>query len=96
MDLQTVLAWVISGGGAGILAYLALEEFGEFLEPKVKRYLAIAFTAVLGGGAYALAVWAGYVPTPVDAQGWIEALSPVLFAAFGLSQIIHGERNLDR
>ena len=94
MDLKTVLTWIVSGGGAGVIAYLLLDELGAYVAPRTKRYIAIALTAGLGTLGYAAAVWLGYVPTPVDAQAWIEALSPVLFAAFGLSQIIHGERDL--
>lgn len=94
MDVQTVLTWIVGGGGAGVLSYALIEEFGSGLTSRAKRYLAIVLTALLGAGAYAASVWLGYVPAPETAQGWVEALAPVAFTAFGLSQIIHGERQL--
>ena len=94
MDLKTLLVWIISGGGSGVLAYALLEELGAALSPKAKRYVAIASTALLGVTGYMLAAWLGYVTAPITTQGWIEVLSPIILTAFGLSQVIHGARQL--
>lgn len=94
MDLQTVLVWIISGGGGGVLAYALLEEFGANLTPKGKRYVAIAGTAVIGVLAFLAAAWLGYMAMPVTPEAWVEALSPIILAAFGVSQIVHGARQL--
>lgn len=94
MDLKTILNWVVGGPGAGILIYAALEEWGTALSPKGKRYVVIFGTAILVSACYAASVYAGYNPKPADAQAWIEALAPPILTALGVSQIVHGERQL--
>ena len=95
MDWKTVLEWLFAGPGAGILAYAALEEWGGSLAPKAKRYIAILGIAVVVSLGYAASVWWGYNPAPVDVKAWIEAVAPLIVIATGVSQLIHGARDLN-
>jgi len=94
MDWKTILEWVVAGPGAGIIAYAALEEWGKALSAKAKRYISIAGVAVLVTAGYAAAVWWGYREVPVDAKAWIEAIAPFIVVATGVSQMIHGAKQL--
>lgn len=94
MSVQAILNWIIGGGGAGVIVYAAIEEWGQGLSAKTKRYVAIFGTAALVTLCYVASVAAGYNPQPADAQGWIEALAPIILTALGVSQVIHGERQL--
>ena len=95
MDWKTILDWVVAGPGAGIIAYAALEEWGKALTPKAKRYVSILGTAALVAAGYAASVWWGYHEAPVDAKAWIEAIAPLIVVATGVSQLVHGAKQLD-
>jgi ABC-type dipeptide/oligopeptide/nickel transport system permease subunit len=96
MELKELLAWVISGGGAGVFAYFLIERIAALkaLAPEPKRYVAIALSGVLAVGAWFIAAAMGYAAWPVGANAWIEQLFSVATYAFALSQIIHGAAKL--
>ena len=96
MELQEFLRWVVSGGGAGIIAYYILSRWGWYSQQNAerKRYLAILVTFVLADVFWLAMVWAGYNAAPANALGWVEQLFLVGTTAFGLSQIVHGARDL--
>ena len=95
--LKEVFAWVVSGPGAGILAYLLIQEFGEKIEPeRTKRHIAFALTAAIAAIFAGLSVWMGYIPAPETAQGWVGIIGSAWAVSFGMSQAIHGERDLRR
>jgi hypothetical protein len=56
--------------------------------------VAIAATFLLADALYLALVFAGYDAMPVGVLGWIEALFLTGTTAFGLSQVIHGARDL--
>lgn len=92
--LKTLVAWVLSSGGAGVIGYWIVEKWLGALTPENKRYAAFALT-----GAVAVAVWfvgiaMQYQPVPVDARVWIEAIVSVIGTAIGVGQLIHAKRNL--
>lgn len=95
--MEEVLAWIVSGPGAGIAAYWILEEFGESLQPeRTKRRVALALTAIIAMLCAGASVWMGYIPTPETAQGWVGVMGSAIAVSFGMSQMIHGERDLKR
>lgn len=91
MELRAFFAWIVSGGGAGILAYLLINgiEWLASLSPKPKRIAAFAISALIAMGIYTLAAFAGYQELPVSGMAWVESLFLVGSTAFGLSQLIH-------
>lgn len=102
MELQEFLVWLISGGGAGIIGYALVGPIQKLWEKltrvaihgKVKRYLSLALAGAVASSAYYCATVLSYVPSPVGAQAWLEALFSVVAVAIGLSQAIHGARKL--
>ena len=96
MELSELLSWVISGGGAAVVAYFLIERVAALkaLAPEAKRYVAIALSAVLAVGAWFCAAAMGYAAWPVGANAWIEQLFLIATSAFTLSQIIHGAARL--
>lgn len=96
--LSAVLTWLVSGGGAGVLAYFLMEKVPELqqAQPEYKRYISLALAAVLSMAAFAVAVAFGYHAEPASEQGWFEALFAVAFIATGLGQVIHGKVKLGK
>ncbi len=96
MELKAFLQWAVSSGGAGIIAYFLLGKWRWFAaqDAERKRYVAIAATFLLADALYLALVFAGYDAMPVGVLGWIEALFLTGTTAFGLSQVIHGARDL--
>ena len=93
--LKEFLSWVLTVG-SGVAAYALINNVKELaaLEPVAKRR-----AAVLLSGAFALLAWlgmvgAGYTATPATALAWIESVFAVVAIPFGVSQLIHGERDL--
>ena len=92
MSLQEFLIWVLSGGGAGVVAFLLMEWIGKNtdLQSDLKRYLSLALAATVAVAAYSAAVAMGYEPMPADVRGWIEAVFAVIAVAVMSSQAVHG------
>lgn len=95
MELGEFLPWVTTAG-AGVAAYWLMEEIEALAElaPQMKRRVACVISAALAMGAYLAMIGMGYAVMPAGARGWIEALFAVATGAFGLSQMVHGERRL--
>ncbi len=95
MELSEFLLWLVSGGGAGIVAYWLMERIGKNIaSSEIKRYLSLALAAGLAMLAYYGQTFLGYVATPETAQAWLEALFSVAAVAIGLSQAVHGRIKL--
>ena len=96
MELKDLLAWVVSGGGAAIVAYYAIEKvpFLVGLLPEQKRLVAIVLSASLAIGAWFAMAAMLYEPWPAGVYAWIEKLFLIGTSAFTLSQIIHGRAKL--
>lgn len=90
------LAWVVSGGGAGILTYFLIDKvpFLAKLAPDYKRYASIAIVIVLAWGAWGLTMLMNYSPVPEDWRSLIETGFSITFVALTTSQITHGMRDL--
>ena len=95
MELKAFLPW-LSTVGAALIAYWLIGEVPRLvrLGPKAKRRLAYTLSAIVAILAYLAQMGMHYVPVPVSARAWIEVLFAVGTGAFGLSQLIHGERQL--
>ena len=92
MSLQEFLIWVLSGGGAGVVAFLLMEWIGKNtdLQSDLKRYLSLALAATVAVAAYSAAVAMGYEPAPENTRGWIEAVFAAIAIAVMSSQAVHG------
>ena len=98
MELQELLAWLVSGGGAGIIAYWLIGVIPalEGLVSEAKRYVAFALTGVLAVGAWYVTILLQYTPQPETTKAWIEAVFSVIAVALGVNQIIHARRVLSK
>ncbi len=95
MELSAFLPWLTTVG-AGLLAYWLINEIPQFSQqsPVAKRRLAYVLSAVIAILAYLAMVGMQYTPAPETWRAWIESLFLVGTGAFGLSQLVHGERDL--
>jgi hypothetical protein len=86
----------VSGGGAAIAAYYAIDNisFLVALAPKSKRIAAFGISAGLAIGAWFIMAAMLYEPWPATAYAWIEQLFFIGTSAFALSQMIHGQAKL--
>ena len=98
MELSELLAWLVSGGGAGVIAYWLLGVIPAFeeLAAEAKRYVAFALTAALAVGAWYVTILLQCTPQPETAKAWIEAVFSVIAVALGVNQIIHAKRVLSK
>ena len=96
LSLGEAIAWVLSGGGAGIIAYFAVGKikFLSDLAPDYKRYASIGLTALLALVAWGAGLGMEYLKMPVDWRGWIEAAFSTIAIALVTSQGIHGAIDL--
>lgn len=96
MELSALLAWILSGGGAGVVSYWLMEHlaFLVMLSGQHKRYVSLALAGGLAVLGYLVAVGMGYQVAPVEVKGWIEALFSVIGVAIGLGQLIHGAKQM--
>lgn len=94
--LSQVLVWITCGGGAGTIAYFLMEKVRPLAELSAegKRYTSLGLAAILAMAAFALGVFLGYEPYPINPQMWAEGLFAVAFVATSLSQVIHGRVKL--
>ena len=94
--LSQVLIWLVSGGGAGIVAYFLMEKLRPLAElsSEPKRYVSLFLAALLAMAAFCVSVLLRYVEQPGTVQAWAEALFAVAFIATNLGQIIHGRAKL--
>lgn len=96
MELAEVLSWILSGGGAGVIAYLLMDKVWQLAElpAEKKRYVALGLAAGIAWVAYLFTLGMEYQAPPQDVRAWIEALFSIAAVAVGLSQVIHGRRDL--
>lgn len=96
MTLQEVVVWILSGPGAGMIAYWLIEKIEYFasLVPLEKRFVSIALPIGIAWVIYLFGMGMGYVAQPAEIREWIEALFAVGWAAAGIGQLIHGVAKL--
>ena len=96
LTLEQGLAWVLGGGGAGVLTYFIVGKvpFLKKQEPDYKRYWSIGIVVVLAACAWGLTMLMGYSPVPTTWRAGIEMAFSVMFVALTSSQIMHGAIDL--
>jgi hypothetical protein len=96
VDLKSFLVWLISPVGAGVLAYLLIDNVPRLcaLEAKLKRWVAAGISAGIAILGFLATVGLGYQAAPVGGVPWLEAVFAVATGAFSLATIIHGVRDL--
>lgn len=93
MQLPEFLTWIVSGGGAALVAYWMMERvpFLVELESQQKRFASLALAAVIACAGFVVSVAAGYREAPAsEFWPWLEALFSVIAVAIGGSQGVHG------
>lgn len=103
MTLKDLLLSMLSGSaGIGPAVYLACEyiPFMKRVDPEWKRWIVAGLSGLLGVGAWALALWLGYVPSPplftpdyVLSAVWSYGVMTG-FIAFTSATLIHGRLEL--
>ena len=105
MTLKMFLLAILSGSFAlGPAIFMAMEylEIGQQLSPKMKRLAVAALAGLIGVGAWAMALWLGYIEQPVVftseyvlSNVWSAGVMTAL-SAFASATLIHGQVALDR
>jgi hypothetical protein len=97
--LNQLATWVISGGGAGILAFYLLERWPWFgtLQSEIKRWVAWVVTGVIADLAYlgCLLILSQPMPGP-DWRAWVIALADIAGAAILVNQGTHARLVLSK
>jgi len=90
VELRQMLVWFTTAGAA-VITYELMENISAlaFLESRAKRIVAYAMSAGFAIAAWLAQVGMLYVPAPVGARAWVEAVFAVGTAAFGLATLIH-------
>jgi hypothetical protein len=90
MELRQLLVWFTTIGAA-IITYELMDGIPALavLEARAKRIVAYAMSAGFAILAWLAQVGMLYVPAPVSARAWAEAVFAVGTAAFGLATLIH-------
>ena len=95
MELREALVWVIGGGGSAIVAYWLMErEIFLKYSAELRRYAALALSALLAWAAYGASIGMNYLDAPTDWRGWLERLFAIGFVAVIGSQGAHGRLKL--
>lgn len=95
-SVQEFVAWLLSGGGAGVVAFWLVGNvpFLEELKPDFKRYVSFALTGAVAVLVWLFCLWMTWVKVPGDAQAWVEAIISVIGTAVITGQLIHGATSL--
>jgi len=91
-SLQEFVVWLLTGGGAGLVAFLVVSKIPalENLLPDYKRYITFVLTGLFAVAAWGFSVWMTWITAPVGAQAWVEAIVSVIGTAIVTGQLIHG------
>lgn len=94
-DLQGLLGWIVTGGGAVLIAYWVIEHwpwwprFSEW-QPEPKRWAAMAWVFVATAPAVLLQVWFGLRQMPPNIQAWLNIMFTAWGPLFLANQLWHG------
>jgi len=95
-ELASVLIWLVSGGGAGLLAFWLWGELEKvfpdlgLIPPMAERYITTVLTVLLAVGAFFLQLLLGYGEVPIDAVAWTERIFSVIAVAVLVATSAHG------
>lgn len=100
LNIVSILIWIASGAGAGVLAYLTWNEMErawakvEALADRIKRYATLGISVAYGWIAYLLLFWFGVEAIPSTPQEWVQKLFAIAAASVIASQTLHGKLKL--
>ena len=96
--MQEVLGWIISSGGAGVLAYWLMEHipFLVALSAEWKRYASFVLSGAIACLAFVALVFSGFEPQPATWQAWVDALLSVIAGAVIVAQGAHARLKLSK
>jgi len=87
-----ILSWVLSQGGAMVLAHFLMEKvkwLHDISDMFWKRVAAFAIAASIAMLVFVMSVAVACNPAPADWLGWLNQLTVVATSAIGLSQLLH-------
>ena len=97
MNLEGIITWVASDGGAPLLAYYLMEQIAflrTIANAELKRVVAFALTGFLADAFYCLGIAMQFVAQPEDWRGWVNTLVSVALLAIFVNQLKHGASTL--
>lgn len=92
MTLYDLLLYLVSGGGAAVVAYWLMEKvpfFQDIDRPDYKRYMAYALTGAIALWGWAAMMLMDYAFVPATWQAGVEQGFSVVCAAIVGNQVIH-------
>ena len=91
LDLRSILIWLISGGGGGVIAWWLIPHVAWMaaLEYEHKRWCAMALAGIVGVLATCASVIVFQDSAPADWRGWVIKLVGVFMAAAIAGQLAH-------
>ena len=94
--LSDAVIWLLNGGGAGVLTYLAIDKvpFLKKLGPDNKRYASYGLVVLFAGLAWGFGMLMGYMSVPGHWREWVEVAFSTMFTALVTSLTIHAKRDL--
>ena len=98
LTLGALIAWLLSGGGSGVVAFFLMEKvkFLAGLAPDYKRYASLGITAAVALAAWGIGLGMKYIPIPGDPRSWVESVFSIVAVAIAIAQTIHGATSLRR
>ena len=96
MDMQQIIAWILQGGGAGLIAYYVIERWAwaVALDPEPRQYVSWAISGALGIGAWGMSLWFGLQAIPATPQAWVEAAVGAALLAIMGAKTLHTRKRL--
>jgi hypothetical protein len=101
-DFGSLVAWVVTFGGAGVISYWLLDKIEQVwpwlleLASEWKRVIAISFAIVIGLLFSLVAGATGISSLPVDMAGWLDLAVIVGVSAATVGQVAHGFMKRDK
>lgn len=96
LTLKEGLMWLVSGGGAGFLAFYLIDKVPALknLGADHKRYVSIALVLGLVSAGWGLFMLMGYEPAPQDWRSGIEQWFSLAYTGLVTSLLVHGATDL--
>lgn len=91
-----ILIWLITGGGAGVVAFWIWDKIEKASEKArgfggcIKRWVILGIGAIISVLAFLCLAWFGLVALPSSPQAWVNTIIAVVGLAYVSSQQAHG------
>ncbi len=92
MTLGEGVAWLLTGGGAGVFTYILIDKVPYFKKqpPDYKRYWSIGMVVVITILGWGFGMLMNYMPTPAHWREGVEMAFSVMFVSLTSSLLLHG------